>query len=268
MAWLTAIMAGLGMLTGGLSSIWDYDKALADSKAEESNLKAQQQDQLGLMDLEWDTAVKEAGKQADKMDRNADRQDTMTTTQEGLASQGINNSLEGIRAQQDQEALSWNIYAMQNGAQTGDALSGMAASGTRSSSMATAVDMQSAINSAQLQAAEDAQRANDKGAINNAMNNLASANADIQNSRWNAMDMRNDATDLRNDYAEGGNQYNLFQQKRQNALNNYQRALDELKRERDYAKKNRWRSTLTGIFTGGSSGLTFGSKLQSYFKNL
>lgn len=217
---------------------------------------------LELMDLNFEINKKDALK-------NADNSDIQTTMQEGLVSEDFNNNLDALRLGQESDALGWNMQAIQNEMSEGDALSSMAISGTRGSSMNDAVEMQSSLNSQQLQLQEDTQRKGQDIQLASLLNNLANNTFNMQMSRNNAMDLRM-AYDDGSVYGKAGDQYNLYTKNRALQEKAYLDQIDDLKRQRDDTR-NWWKNTLGAIgagFTGATTGANVGGKVDQFNYNL
>ncbi|MCQ2397954.1 MAG: hypothetical protein MJ052_01455 [Sphaerochaetaceae bacterium] len=166
----------VGAAIGVGSYLWnqhDNDKLLTQRIRE---LEAEMKNRLELMDLNFDVNKKQAL-------RNADNSDIQTTMQEGFVSEDFNNNLDALRLGQEADAFGWNAAAIQNESAEGDALSSMASSGVRGSSMNDAVEMQSALNSQQLQLQEDTQRNGQSIQLASLLNNLANNTFNMQVSR-------------------------------------------------------------------------------------
>lgn len=252
MGWFTGLMT----LVGAGASLFGYAKDVQNKNDEYNRLIAEQERQkaqrLKDLDLEFDIATKEAKK-------NADRQDKGLTLNEMFTSEGLNGQFDALRLGQEGNALQWNIQAMQNDQQTGQELSQMAASGTRSSSMADAVDLEASVNSQALQLQEDQTRAQNRIQLASLFGNLGEAVNNIGLGREDAMD-------LRTSYDEGGNNWQLYQNERQNTVDNYNYNIGELQRGKRDLQKNAWKGALTSLFGGASSGFQVGAGLQDFSK--
>lgn len=178
-------------------------------------VKDQKEADLSLLDLQFDIDQKNALHEADKLD-------TTTNFKENDLSNSFNTELDNLINQQEAEAFGWNVQAMQNGVQTGSELANLANSGIRSgSSLSNAVEMESAVNSAQLQLQEDSARKSESNMLGNLFNGLGSGQFDIWNNRDNA-----DYT--RSSWNEGGDQWNLYQKRRANTELTYDQKLAQL----------------------------------------
>lgn len=111
-------------------------------------------------------------------------------------------------------AYSFNQANMQKGRSEGEALSSMASSGTRGSSMSQALELDSANNAMQLQLAQDKSRNELGSQYQSTLLASAQNNFRIQQTR--------DANNwTRNSYLEGGSNYNLYQNALGDLLNDY-----------------------------------------------
>lgn len=202
------IMAGMNAIDM-FSGFFD-DNAKANAYSEEKRRTEEERDaKLELMDLEYNEAKKQALKSADRNDYMSDNNERTVNFETGAA-------FDRLGLQQVADAYSFNNAAIQNSSQTGNELSQMAASGTRTSSMNTAVDLQSAQNEAQLQLAEDQTRAGEEQTLFSILNAYGQNAFQIQNNRT-------DANELRHSYDEGGYNNTYYKKQRslqENAYNN------------------------------------------------
>lgn len=206
------------------------------------------------MDLRFDLAKKEANYNADKSDEQVD-------FSEGIVSDDFNAQIGQIQLGQENELAGWNLSAMSAGASEGDALSQAAASGVRSgSSMSEAIDLQSAVNSWQLQMAQDTSRAV-------ASENLRSATAGLNESAFGFQVNRDAANYLRDSFEAGGSEYELYKTTRQNRVDEYQDAIDEINDAIEEAED--WkRNTLGAVLElHGLGGLQTGMQVESFVSN-
>lgn len=169
-------------------------------KREKQRKEDEKKAKLELMDLEFEQDKKAAIK-------SADRSDQLSTMNEGTVSNQHNNAIEQLSLQQIADAYSFNYMAENSAAQTGNALTAQAGSGTRTSSVMDAVDMQAAQSAQQLQLTEDQQRAGYDANLNGILSALAQNRFQIQANRT-------DALDLRTSYDVGGDQYEIYQKQR------------------------------------------------------
>lgn len=247
-------LTGFMTLVGAGANLFGYARDVQKANdeygrqiAEQERLKAQQ---LKDLDLEFEIA-------SNKAKKNADRQDKGLTLEEMFTSDGLNGQFDALRLGQEGNVLDWNIQAMQNDQQKGQELSAMAASGTRSSSMADAVEMEASVNSQALQLQEDQTRAQNKIQLANLFGNLGEAVNSISLGREDAMD-------LRTSYDEGGDNWRLYQNERQNTIDNFNSNINQLQRGQRDLNKNAWKGGLKALFGGASSGFQVGAGLQDF----
>ena len=258
MGWiLGAIGAAIGAVTGIWSNTQEYERAQDQAEKQIKDLERQKQQKLATMDLEFNIAKDEAQKKAD-------RQDKALTLNELFTSDSLNNQFDQLRLKQEQNALDWNMQAMQGGMNEGQELSAMAASGTRNSSMATAVELESAVNEMQLQNREDLERAGTNIQLANLFGSAEEAKNNIGLGREDAMD-------LRNSFNEGGNNWKIYDNNRNNMQQDYAAAIGNIRDDMQYAQDNKWKSDLVAMFGGGTAGFNFGANAGDYvskWKNL
>lgn len=237
--WGALIAAAVGGTVNALSGVSSRKKA-------RNELRAKKAEDLGLMDLNYEIAEKNANK-------NADRQDYQSDLNEKFIAGNANNQLDALRNSQETEAFTFNQQTMQNSSQTGDALSGIAASGTRGGSMDTAIELQSALNSQQLQLAENSTRAGDENELFRILNNF-------QNDAFKLQNDRTDAEDLRDAYRpETGDQWKLYQMNRDKLINEYDRAINK--------NKSSFFTVLGDFFGGASQGYGVGANIDQFVKD-
>lgn len=230
----------------------EYKQYMEDTQDQIEEYNRQLEQKEKDLDLNFQINTDEANKKADKSD-------AQSTLNEGYTADKFNNELDQIKANQEGETLAFNQQAMQNGQATGDALSDMAASGTRGSSLETAVDLQAALNEQQLQAQEDQARAGDNIQLANLFGNFNQSVNQIQTDRI-------DALDLRKSFMEGGNQWKLYQNDKTNLHNDYAAAINSIEKERKRARDNYGRNAGHAFFGGFSSGMQTGAKVVEFGK--
>lgn len=182
------------------SGLFSDSETASALKREKQRKEDEKKAKLELMDLEFEQDKKAAVK-------SADRSDQLSTMNEGTVSNQHNNAIEQLSLQQIADAYSFNYMAENSAAQTGNALTAQAGSGTRTSSVMDAVDMQAAQSAQQLQLTEDQQRAGYDSNLNGILSALAQNRFQIQANRT-------DALDLRTSYDVGGDQYEIYQKQR------------------------------------------------------
>lgn len=237
--WGALIAAAVGGTINAISGISGRRKARKQLREDRDN-------KLAELALQYDIAEKNARK-------NADRQDDQSDLNEKFIAGNANNQLDALRNAQEQEAFAFNQQAMQDSSQEGSALASMATSGTRNSSMNTAVELQSAVNSQQLQLSEDSTRASDENSLFNILNNF-------QNDAFKLQNDRTDAEDLRDAYVEGsGDQWKLYDMSRQGIKREYDRAIDE--------QKTSFWSVVGDFFGGAKQGYDVGSAVSGFMRD-
>lgn len=256
-----AIITGLvSGFAGFLGSSLNDDDAVAKLEKEMKYIDDMYKLNKEKAELEYREAERQANKSAAEADKQADLTDLGQDIAEQTVSNDINTAIDDLYLSQVNDAWSWNNAAMSAGANTGNELAGLAASGVRAgSSLNDAILMESATNEAQLQFAQDAKRRSDNNNLAGVLNGLAGQKFNIMGNRIGADVTRQNAQDLRNSYLEGGYNYNLYElQKR------------EMKKQRDYQynalkdekKKhegvNKFWNALGSAFGLGSKGFSTG----------
>lgn len=233
--WLTLTAMGL---MGTASAI----NGASTRKKMRQQLREDRDRQLELMDLDFEHNKEEANKNADASDRRSD-------FNEGYIAENANSQFDMLAASQEQEGLEFNMEAMQAGSQRGSGLAQLAASGTRGSSVADAIDLESAVNAAQLQAKEDYSRASTDYNINNILRSFNNDVFTLQENRTNAMD-------LRNSFKDGGFNQRKYALNRKGLEKQYNRQIDDL--------KDSWSNTLSEFFGGAQQGYSLGSGIEQF----
>ena len=198
-------------LTGGVTSLVNnYEMA---DKLEDYRDYLDKLYQYNKKDVEekFAAAKAEAEKNANQANVQADISDLGQDITESSVSQDINATIDSLYLSQNQNVLDWNIQAMGAGKSAGASLAGLAGSGIRAgSSLSEAVEMESAVNSQQLQFSQDAARRTESNQLGKLLTNLAGYKVDIYGNRVEADTTRQNALDLVNSYAEGGSNYNIY----------------------------------------------------------
>ena len=214
MGWVSLIIAGI---VNTISAISGSIKDTEQIKAYQKEIERLDKEKL-LKETQMDDQFKAAKDEANKA---ADRSDLSSDMQEKMVSADVNNQLEQLSLQEIADAYTFNYMAEQNAAQTGNELAGAAASGTRTSSLVDAIDLEAAQNAQQLQLTEDMTRSQRDADLNGILNSLA------QN-RFNIQVNRTDAMDLRNSYEKGGWQYKLYKDQKDIFTNSYLNQREDL----------------------------------------
>lgn len=250
---ITGVMALIGGIFGLSSYDSQYKKGKEDAERELDRQKELKQEALDELDLDFSIAAKEAQKEADYRDKAAN-------INEAAATNDINNSWKQLQLQQKGEANKWNNDLMNMSSQEGDALAAVAGSGTRTSSVQQAVDMQAAVNAQNLQIEQDLTRTGDNIGMGNIMAGVAKTVNQLQYNRMQA-------NDIRQTYNEGGDKWQQYNMRRSNTEKGYNYNIEGIQNELDYAKKHAWEGYLTSFFTGGKSGYDLGSSIGKYKEN-
>lgn len=237
---------GVGNLLGSLFSDKNAVNELEDAEAE---VKRKRDATLKMLDLQFDVAKKQANKSALRSDEASD-------INERAIANDANGQIRGLSLQQISDTMGWNSQAMSADQSRGDALSSIASSGTRSSSMQQAVEQQASLNSAQLQQQQDATRAGQSLSLAQVFNNLSQNKANIQADRTDAFDLRQSyksaITDSLGRNLGRGDQYALYAENRNDVANQYNAQIKKIEKEMD--KHTGFNSFLNGVkaFFGGA----------------
>lgn len=267
-----ATLGLIGGFIGGRSYKNEYDDYMDESQEKLDDLEEKRNEQLALMDLTFETEQEKAFKEADRSDR-------ISTQNEGFVSQDFNGEFDLLKLSMDEEAYGFNQAAVNAGQSKGNALSMAAASGTRNSSMNDAIEMEAANNAMMLQMQEDKTRTADMFNANSLIQRLMQNKTGIQNDRWMANDVREEWKSGTAQYdddgniigmnTDGGSKYNIYAMQRNNASNDYQRAMDEITRERERAENNKtlgwWNAFLGGANSGFNAGTNAGTLITDTF---
>ncbi|MBO7732247.1 MAG: hypothetical protein J6S67_06835 [Methanobrevibacter sp.] len=215
-------------------------------------------------------AKEEAGRNAEKMNKQAELTDLSTNIAENTVSNDINTAIDNLYLNQASDAYSWNNAAMQIGSSEGASYAGLAGSGIRAgSSLSDAVMMESATNANQLQFSQEAKRRSDNNNLASVLNGIAGNKVNILGNRIGADQNRSDSLYLVNSFLEGGHEYNQYQNQLKQLKTDYDFNLGQIKNEKekhtgDNARANR----LAAFFTGATKGLSTSYNLYQMGKNL
>lgn len=268
------IVAGIGALVGGIGFGIDADEA--KKKAETD--KEYQQNLYKLnkehAEEEFNEAQRQANRNAEKANLQADLTDKSLNIGEQTLSNDINSAIDNLYLSQASDAYSWNQQVMSAGASEGASYAWLAASGVRAgSSLSDAVEMQAATNAELLQFSQDAKRRSDNNNLASVLNQLAGNEFNIMENRIGADQTRQDALDLVNSYLKGGVNYNLYQnQMEQMKLTNTYN-LDQLNKtiaDNSFFENTNGKAWLrmgTSILSGGASGFETGYNLGTTWQN-
>lgn len=186
------VALGISAITGiiGASSGSAQDKKQKEAYQRElERTQDKKTDALNLLDINYQEAEKNALRNADRSDRQSDMAERATT-------HSANSNINALSLQSIADAYSFNNAAQSAAAGKGNSLAGMAASGTRTSSLGGAVKMadQQAQDTLQLQ--EDMSRIQSDA---NLSNTLAALGQNVFQIGMN----REDAENLRQSYSHG-----------------------------------------------------------------
>ena len=256
-----AIITGLVSWFGGM-----LGSALNDEK--ESEKLQREMDYIDEMynlnkekvEQEFKEATRQANKNADEAEQQADLTDLGQDIAEVAAGNDVNAAIDSLYLSQANDTWNWNLQNMQIASQQGAGLAQIAASGIRAgSSLNDAVLMETATNSAQLQFSQDTKRRSDNNNLASVLNNIAGQKFNIMGNRIGADITRQNALDLRNSYAAGGYNYNLYENQKQQMETQYNYQRNNLKKEKEQHEGwNKWLNAFTGGLTAGSKGFATG----------
>lgn len=184
----------------GISSLFGLGNAVAGNLEDNKQVAAykrqleqvanEKNTTLSLLDIEFEEAQKQAYK-------NANRSDEQSTMAERTTSNNVNSNIQALGLQDIANAYSFNNASQTASASKGNSLANMAASGTRTSSLGSAVDMSDKQSQDQLQLSEDMSRIQSGAQLNSILDALGQDVFQIRNNRQ-------DAEQLRQAYNDGG----------------------------------------------------------------
>lgn len=238
-----AIGGWLGM-AGGL-----INKEVNDAAQEE-----QMNDQLAVMDEEWQQDQQDAFTKAANTEKSVD-------LQAAVLGDEVNATARSQAQQAEENTLSYNSAAMSAGQEEGAGYAQAAQSGTRSSSAVNSAAMGAEYNAKALQTQEDSDRLSQELSLQSAMNSAYSESQGLTQSWQEAQQLRSDYTgslsyneDGSVNYentAEAGRKFNLYRMQRQN----YEKA--------NSPDDSFWSWANAGI-SGFTSGASYGAKAASW----
>lgn len=268
-----------GIIVAAVSATVSTIDYLIDSGNQKDEINAQREYQqqqyensVELLNLEFEQAKEDAEQNAERAEQNADVSDKKLDVSEQTLSDGFNAEIDNLQAQQEQNTLDWNIYAITADKATGESMSNLGASGVRAgSTMAESIELDSALNSQQLQMQQDITRQNQNYQLKNAINGFNMDAINIGVGRTEADWMREDAANLRNSFLENGDNWNIYQNKLKSQKTTLDYNMGQLDREYDKVSGwNRfWGATsrlLGGAAAGYQTGYNIGSTFQDYYK--
>lgn len=268
-----------GIIVAAVSATVSTIDYLIDSGNQKDEINAQREYQqqqyensVELLNLEFEQAKEDAEQNAERAEQNADVSDKKLDVSEKTLSDGFNAEIDNLQAQQEQNILDWNIYAITADKATGESMSNLGASGVRAgSTMAESIELDSALNSQQLQMQQDITRQNQNYQLKNAINGFNMDAINIGVGRTEADWMREDAAYLRNSFLENGDNWNIYQNKLKTQKTTFDNNMGQLDREYDKVSGwNRfWGATsrlMGGAAAGYQTGYKIGSTFQEYYK--
>ncbi len=230
---LTLFLIGLGVsgIKGTIDAISgaSQDKKQKEAYEREKERKeTEQKETLNLLDLNYQQAEENALRSANRSDRQSDMAERSTT-------QSVNSNVNALSLQSIADAYSFNNASQSAAAGKGNSLAGMAASGTRTSSLGTAVKMadQQAQDTLQLQ--EDMSRIQSDANLNNSLAALGQNVFQIGMNREDAENVRKayshggySLDSEQSDYKGAGSEYRKYMINRDKAENDYDNAISDL----------------------------------------
>lgn len=174
-------------VVGGFLATWaeasNENAATKEYEFNKSLIEDQKKDAIDLLDLKWNTTLDDA-------------------------SASFNDEIDGLKQEAKNDAFNWNLEAIAAGQQEGNSLNTLAASGVRAgSSIGQAVELQAALNEAQLQNEEDTKRKQIDLGLGQLIRGINSYN--------------------------GGNNFLINAKQRENTINQYDQQLKKLQYEYD-----------------------------------
>lgn len=265
MGWAGLLIAAIWAITKGTINVVDYNRDFEDNQSElekqMENLRDSYFQAQENANDEYEAAKKAANDKANRLEENADIQDTVLNTEEKVLSDQFNAGIDQLQAEQEANLFNWNNALASIGANTGNELAAAANSGTRAgSSLSQAIDLEAAANSAALSLQISNAERQQKITLQNLYNQNMSGQNSIWQGRVGADQNRYDATDLRNSYEEGGMNWQLQQDKLNTLRLNYHQNKSALVRQ--YNKNNRDKGWNTFAAFFGTQGNDFNGALN------
>lgn len=261
-----AIVTAVLALTGGITSVFANNDAI---DALEDQLKFI--DELYKLktkeaELTYNEAKETAEKNAAIAQKQADISDTGEDIKEISTSESFNATIDNLYLSQVEDAMNWNAQARSSGQAQGAGLAALSTSGIRAgSSMAEAVNMEAAANTAQLQFSQDAKRTTNENDLGMLLANLAGTKVDIYGNRVEADITRSKAADLYNSYQEGGYNYNLYQNQKKQMYTSWQ--ADRTKLQDQIDERSGFWGGVKAFFGGFNSGYQSATNLANFITN-
>lgn len=265
MGWTGLLIAAIWAITKGTINVIDYNRDFEDNQSElekqMENLRDSYFQAQENANDEYEAAKKAANDKANRLEENADIQDTVLNTEEKVLSDQFNAGIDQLQAEQEANLFNWNNALASIGANTGNELAAAANSGTRAgSSLSQAIDLEAAANSAALSLQISNAERQQKITLQNLYNQNMSGQNSIWQGRVGADQNRYDATDLRNSYEEGGMNWQLQQDKLNTLRLNYHQNKSALVRQYNKNNRDKGRNTFAAFF--GTQGNDFNGALN------
>lgn len=182
-------IAGIKGIAGATSGASQDKKQKEAYERELERTQDKKRDALNLLDINYQQAEENALRSADRSDKQSNMAEKATT-------QSANSNINALSLQSIADAYSFNNASQSAAAGKGNSLAGMAASGTRTSSLGSAVDMAGQQAQDQLQLQEDMSRIQSDANVNNS---LAALGQNVFQIGMN----RDDAENLRQSFSHG-----------------------------------------------------------------
>lgn len=285
---LTLISMGIKSVIGlgnAVAGNLEDNNQVAAYKEQLQRTQEEKNSTLSLLDIEFEEAQKQAYK-------NADRSDAQSTMAEKTTSNNINSNIQALGLQDIANAYSFNNASQTASASKGKSLASMAASGTRTSSMGSAVEMSDRQSQDQLQLNEDMSRIQSDAQLNNLLSALGQDVFQISNNRQDAEELRqayndggyaakesdgtilgtiknsfqnliNAKTGEMNNYAGAGSEYRKYMLNRNRANNSYNYQISNLNKAISDIEDHTTLRAIQRFFTGASESNNVANSITS-----
>jgi len=264
----TLIGAAIGAMVRGTGAIADNKSSRASLKEQIEYLEQDRDDYLKKLDNQFNIDKLNTFAKADVMDDRLD-------IKERSLDRNINNELSMMSANEKELALNVLNIQKQSRMAKGQARAEIATSGTRGSTMESAVDMNDTVQidgetQTQAQIAQKTARAEIDGLRNRAINNYIESRYSIQDSREDTFNQRamyaQEGDSYKGDmkYQMTGNAYTAYKIQRDYDENQYNKQIQKLEDQREYLS-SRWgfwsnvgRAMIGGSIEGAQTGYNIG----------
>lgn len=261
-------LAAVGGITGAWDALRDADRTDDELKEKQKDIQEEYELNKKILDDNFQKSKDEAENRAEGVRREADINDKGLNLSERSLSQTTNTGISDLQNQQKQDALDWNIYAINAGKEKGGALAQLGTNGTRAgSSLSDAVELDAALNSQQLQTQQDNKRAGYDNFLGNLLMNYTQGNFSIYQGRQNNIYQRGQADRLEGMYQEGGAEWNSYQLQLDKLKLESDNAWNQLDRARHNNAKDKWWNFASSLLTGGKAGWSTGTDIGNYLDN-